>query len=241
MHDHLQALINAGPDIWAGFSMTMKLTIGGGLLAFILAIIFGLMARMDNILIRAIARVVIEFFRGTSLVVQLFWLYYVLPQLGLKLDSILVGVLALGFNYGAYAAEVVRGSINAVPQGQWEATRALSMGGFQRTFRVIFPQAWALMLPSLANLLIQLLKGTAAVSFVAMTDLTWAIDKLRIESGTFVAYTIGLLLYFGIAYLLILFMNVLEIRAKHRLGQGQSLREVLRFKKVGSTREAGVT
>lgn len=240
MQEHFEALIKAGPTIWEGFSLTIKLTVLGGLLAFVLAIAFGLMARMDNVFIRAIARAIIEFFRGTSLVVQLFWLYYVMPQLGLKLDSLFVGVLALGLNYGAYAAEVVRGSLNAVPQGQWEATRALSMGPIQRIFKVIFPQAWALMLPSLANLLIQLLKGTAAVYFIAMTDLTWAIDKLRIDTGTFFAYTIGLLLYFIVAYILVLFMNALEIRAKHRLGQGRSLREVLGFKKVGSSREAGV-
>src|SRR5699024_9168375 len=142
-----------------------------------------------------------EFFRGTSLVVQLFWAYYVLPVLlGIKLDSMVVAILALGFNYGAYGAEVVRGSINAVPTGQWEATRALSLGRYKRIFRVIFPQASALMLPSLTNLLIQLLKGSAAVSFIAMNDLNWSLGKLRLETGTFFAYTAGLLIYFAIAY-----------------------------------------
>jgi len=241
MQDQLDALGAMAPTIWEGFTITMKLTVGGALLAFVLAVILGLMARMKNILVRGTARFIIEFFRGTSLVVQLFWVYYVLPVLlGVKLDSIVVGILALGFNYGAYSAEVVRGSINAVPTGQWEATRALSLGRYKRIFRVIFPQAWALMLPSLANLLIQLLKGTAAVSFIAMTDLTWAIDKLRIETGTFYAYTVGLLLYFVIAYVLTLVMNALEVRAKHRLGQGQSLKDIMKFKKVGSAREAGV-
>lgn len=220
MREKLDALVAASPIIWEGFTITMKLTIGGALLAFIIAIALGLMARAENLLIRGTARVIIEFFRGTSLVVQLFWLYYVLPVLtGIKFDSILVGVLALGLNYGAYSAEVVRGSINAVPTGQWEATTALSMRPWQTTFRVIFPQAWALMLPSLANLLIQLLKGTAAVSFIAMTDITWSISKLRIETDTFFAYTVGLLIYFAIAYALTLGMNALETRAKRRLGK----------------------
>lgn len=241
MQEKFAALGAAAPVIWEGFAITMKLTIGGALLAFIIAIVLGLMARAELLLVRGSARVIIEFFRGTSLVVQLFWLYYVLPVLtGIKLDSVLVGILALGLNYGAYAAEVVRGSINSVPIGQWEATTALSLGRFQTIFRVIFPQAWALMLPSLANLLIQLLKGTAAVSFIAMTDITWSIDKLRIETDTFFAYTIGLLIYFLLAYLLTMVMNALEIRAKHRLGQGQSLRSVLSFKKVGTAREGGV-
>ncbi len=241
MQDKLDALEAALPNITSGFMITMKLTLGGALLALVLAIILGLLARMKNILIRGTARFIIEFFRGTSLVVQLFWAYYVLPiLLDIKLDSMLVGILALGFNYGAYAAEVVRGSINSVPTGQWEATQALSLGRYKRIFRVIFPQAWALMLPSLANLLIQLLKGTAAVFFIGMNDLMWATDKLRISAGTFFSYTVGLLLYFGIAYVLTLVMNALEVRAKHRLGQGQSLKDLLSFKKVGTSREAGV-
>lgn len=241
MGDKFSALVASLPMIWDGFTITMKLTLGGALLALILAVVLGLLARMQNLFLRGPARVIIEFFRGTSLVVQLFWVYYVLPVLlGIKLDSMVVGILALGFNYGAYGAEVVRGSINAVPTGQWEATRALSLGRFQRIFRVIFPQAWALMLPSLTNLLIQLLKGSAAVSFIAMTDLNWALGKIRLETGTFFAYTAGLLIYFGIAYALTLVMNALEVRAKHRLGQGQSLKDVLKFKKVGTPQEAGV-
>lgn len=241
MLDKISDLGALSPIIWEGFSVTMKLTIGGALLAFVLSVILGLLARMKNIFIRGSARFIIEFFRGTSLVVQLFWAYYVLPiLLGIKLDSMLVGILALGFNYGAYGAEVVRGSINAVPTGQWEATRALSLGRYKRIFRVIFPQAWALMLPSLTNLLIQLLKGSAAVSFISMHDLNWVMTKARIEVGTTFAYTAGLLAYFAIAYVLTLIMNMLEVRAKHRLGQGQSLKDLLKIKKVGTSREAGV-
>src|SRR5690625_7770606 len=81
MQDKLSALGAALPIIWEGFTITMKLTIGGALLAFILAIVLGLMARADNLILRGIARTIIEFFRGTSLVVQLFWFYYVLPVL----------------------------------------------------------------------------------------------------------------------------------------------------------------
>ncbi len=240
MGDKFSALAASLPMVWDGFLITMQATLGGALLALVLAVVLGLLARMKSLFIRGPVRFIIEFFRGTSLVVQLFWAYYVLPLLlGVKLDSMLVAILALGFNYGAYGAEVVRGSINSVPTGQWEATRALSLGRFKRIFRVIFPQAWALMLPSLANLLIQLLKGSAAVSFIAMTDLNWSLGKLRLETGTFFAYGMGLLIYFAIAYVLTLFMNALEVRAKHRLGQGQSLRDVLSLKKVSASGKAG--
>jgi polar amino acid transport system permease protein len=228
--DNLDALGAALPQVWQGVLITLQLTLGGALLAFVLAVALGLMARADRTFVRGIARVVIEFFRGTSLVVQLFFLFFVLPQLGLELPPMLVGILGLGLNYGAYGAEVVRGSINAVPTGQWEATTALSLGRVQRMTRVIFPQAWALMLPSLNNLLVLLLKGTAIVSFITMADLTFALGKLRQSTDTFFAYSVGLVIYFVIAYALTLLMNALEIRAKHRLGVGDSLRTVLRPK-----------
>lgn len=207
--------------------ITLTLTLGGAALALVVAIVLGLMARARRILIRGIARFVIEFFRGTSLVVQLFFLFFVLPLLGVELSPVLVGILGLGLNYGAYGAEVVRGSLNSVPRGQWEATVALSMPPVHRMRRVIFPQAWALMLPSLDNLLILLLKGTAIVSFITMFDLTASLDKLRIDTDVFFAYSLGLILYFIIAYVLHLGMSALEIRAKHRLGQGGSMRSAL--------------
>lgn len=230
MTEYFETLIRALPDIGAGIWITLQLTIGGALLAFVLALVLGLMARANNIIVRGASRVIIEFFRGTSLVVQLFFLFFVLPIFGVDLPAVLVGILGLGLNYGAYGAEVVRGSINAVPEGQWEASTALSFTKTQRMVRIILPQAWALMIPSLNNLLIQLLKGTAIVSFITMMDLTFMINKLRIDTDVFFAYTIGLIIYFVIAYILTLIMNALEVRAKFRLGQGQSLRETLSFR-----------
>ncbi|MFA5605801.1 MAG: ectoine/hydroxyectoine ABC transporter permease subunit EhuC [Leucobacter sp.] len=230
MSENFDALWRALPQILEGMQITLVLTIGGALLAFVIALVLGSLARSTRVVPRGIARVIIEFFRGTSLVVQLFWGFFVLPLFGLELSPMLVGTLALGLNYGAYGAEVVRGSINAVSAGQWEAATALSFTRAQRMWRIVFPQAWALMIPSLNNLLIQLLKGTAIVGFITMVDLTVSIDKLRIDTNVFFAYTIGLVLYFAIAYVLTLAMNALEVRAKHRLGQGRPLREMLAFR-----------
>lgn len=231
MDKYFETLVRALPYMLDGLLVTVELTIGGALLAFIIAIILGLGARQKNILVRGIARVIIEFFRGTSLVVQLFFVFFVVPQLfDIKLPSFWVGIIGLGLNYGAYGAEVVRGSINSVSPGQWEATTALSMGPVQRLTRVIFPQAWALMIPSLTNLVIQLLKGTAIVSIILMQDLTYQTDKLRTDTSTYFAYAVGLLIYFVVAYLFTLVMNALEVRAKHNLGRGESLREAFSFK-----------
>lgn len=230
MTENLEALRGAWPQMLEGLGITLTLTLGGALLAFIIAVALGLTARSELLLVRGFARVIIEFFRGTSLVVQLFVLFFVLPLFGVELSPIVVGIMGLGLNYGAYGAEVVRGSINSVPTGQWEATTALSMSRAQRMWRVIFPQAWALMIPSLNNLLILLMKGTAIVSFITMYDLTASLNKLRVDTNVFFAYTVGLLMYFVIAYGLSLVMNALEARAKYRLGRGQSLRESLRFR-----------
>ncbi|MBN8205588.1 ectoine/hydroxyectoine ABC transporter permease subunit EhuC [Microbacterium esteraromaticum] len=229
MTDNLEALQRALPYLLDGLLITLQLTVGGALLAFAIAISLGLLARFNNILIRGFARTVIEVFRGTSLLVQLFFLFFVLPlpPFNLALPSIVVGILGLGLNYGAYGAEVVRGSINAVPRGQWEATTALSLSRTQRMWRVIFPQAWALMIPSLTNLLIQLLKGTAVVYLITIVDFTAELNKLRIDTDVFFAYSLGLVVYFVIAYLLTLAMNAIEVRAKHRLGQGTRLREAV--------------
>ena len=234
MSENLEALGRALPRLLDGLLITVQLTIGGALLAFIVAIVLGLLARLDNIVLRGIARTIIEFFRGTSLLVQLFFLFFVLPlpPFNIELPPVLVGIVGLGLNYGAYGAEVVRGSINSVPVGQWEATTALSMGRVQRMWRVIFPQAWALMIPSLNNLLIQLLKGTAVVYLITIVDLTAELNRLRVNTDVFFAYGLGLIIYFIVAYILSLIMNALEARAKRRLGQGQSLRESLQTAQV---------
>ncbi|WP_026819408.1 ectoine/hydroxyectoine ABC transporter permease subunit EhuC [Arthrobacter castelli] len=238
---YFQELAEALPRIMNGVWVTLGLTLGGAALAMIIAVTLGLMARQPNTLIRGIARAIIEFFRGTSLVVQLLWLYFILPGLGINLNVIFVGVMALGLNYGAYSAEVVRGSINSVQSGQWEASTALSMSRVHRMRRIIFPQAWALMIPSLTNLLIHMLKGSAVVSFITIYDLTFRVDQLRLDTGTWFAYgLVGLGSYFIIAYILTLIMNMLEVRAKHRLGRGESLREMLSLKPARPSAETGV-
>ncbi|MGI5217279.1 ectoine/hydroxyectoine ABC transporter permease subunit EhuC [Nocardia sp. CA-290969] len=227
---NLDALTGAWPRILDGILITLELTAGGAVLAFVLALTLGTTARARSLAVRGPARVLIEFFRGTSLLVQIFWLFYVLPLLGYQLDPVFCGILALGLNYGAYGAEVVRGALNSVPKPQVEAAVALGFSPWQRLHRVLFPQAWALMIPPLANLLVHLLKGTAVASYITLQDLTFEIEKLRDSTGdTLFAFGIGLLIYFVIAYLLSLGMNLLEARAKHKLGRGPSMREVLRL------------
>lgn len=239
--ENIDTLIAVLPRLVDGVLVTLQLTLGGAALALVVAVVLGLAASSHLMLFRGTARVVVEFFRGTSLLIQLFWLFYVLPLFGIQLESLVTGVLALGLNYGAYGAEVVRGSIGAVPRGQFEAATALNMRPVQRMRRVVFPQAWVIMIPSLTNLLIMLLKGSALASVILLNDLTYVVEEgLRRQTGTFFAFGVGLALYFVIAYLLALVMNGVEIRAKHRLGIGPSLRDALRLKpQTGTGPEVG--
>ncbi|MFX1760815.1 ectoine/hydroxyectoine ABC transporter permease subunit EhuC [Rhodococcus sp. As11] len=223
----IDLLWNSLPQLFDGLLVTIELTVGSAIFAFLLAVALGLAAGAKNVALRGSARVFIEFFRGTSLLVQLFWLFYVLPLFGFRLESIVCGILALSLNYGAYGAEVVRGAIASVPTPQLEAATALNFGYWQRMRRVIFPQAWAEMIPPLTNLLIQLLKGTALASYILLQDLTFQIEQLRRGSGdTIFAFGVGLVLYFVLGYVLTLLMNALEVRAKSRLGSGPTLREI---------------
>ena len=212
-------LQDAWPDLWPGILLTLQLSIFGGILALLVAILLGLMSITRSKVLVVISRVVMEFFRGTSLVVQLFYLYFVFPLFGMALEPIAAGVIALGLNYGAYGAEVVRGSLNAVPKGQWEVTTALSMSWPTKVRRIIWPQAWALMLPGLNNLQVMLVKGSSIVFMITLHDLTFEVDQLAKQGENYFAvFGIALLLYYLIALAFSTFMRWLERRAQRRLG-----------------------
>lgn len=225
-------LLSALPRFADSILVTLELTAGGAALALVVAFAFGLLARSPRRGVRFVSRTFVELFRGTSLYVQLFWLFFVLPQLGWRLEPLACGIVALGLNYGAYGSEVVRGGINAVPLPQWEATVALNMSRWQRMRLVVLPQAWPNMIPPFGNLLVQLLKGSALASLITITDLTFQAEQLRSRTGdTALSFGIVLVVYFAIAYLLTLLMNLLELRAKARVGQAPALREALRLRR----------
>ncbi|MFF8835485.1 ectoine/hydroxyectoine ABC transporter permease subunit EhuC [Streptomyces sp. NPDC015130] len=220
MADFLAELGEAVPRLADGLLVTAEATVLGAALALLLAYVLGLLSGSARRTVRGAARVVVEFFRGTSLYVQLFWLFFALPMLGFRLEPLACGVLALGLNFGAYGSEVVRGAVAAVPRAQTEAALALGMGPVLRLRRVVLPQAHALMVAPFKNLLVQLLKATPLLSLVTVQDLTFRIDQLRSSTGaTAASYLLLLGLYFGMAVVLSLGMNALERAAKARAGQ----------------------
>ena len=190
-------------------------------LAIACSLAFGLMKLSANPVIKGMAVVYIEFFRGTSLLVQLFWLFYVLPLFGISFDKYTTGFVAVGLNLGAYGAELVRGAIQAVPRGQWEAAYALSMSPAKRMWRIILPQAFLNMLPPWGNLIIELLKGTALVALIAVPDVMF--QARQINGSTFLsaqAFGTALIVYYVFARFLITpFMRWLERAMGRRLGR----------------------
>lgn len=218
MGDLVDTLATWWPRLWDGTFVTLQLSLGGAVLAFVIAVALGLASLSRFGVLRISSRVIVELFRGTSLVVQLFWFFYVMPQFGIELGALTCGILALGLNYGAYGAEVVRGSLNAVPKGQWEVTTALSMPWVAKMRRVIWPQAWALMLPGLNNLMVMLVKGTSLALLITLHDLTFVTDDMRRSAGTFVAFGTGLVIYYLLALGFSSVLRLLERRAQRRLG-----------------------
>jgi polar amino acid transport system permease protein len=183
-----------------GFWVTVQLTVFGGILALIMAFIAGLGRLSRFFVLRALATAYIEFFRGTSIFVQLFWAYFVLPLFGVPLTPLEAGVIALGLNVGAYAAEAVRGAVLAVPREQHEACTALNLTRVQRMRHVILPQALVLMLPTFGNNAIELMKGTAVVSIISLADMTFQAQVVRTFTGdTAVPFLSIMVLYFAIA------------------------------------------
>lgn len=196
-----------------GLQMTVLVTVLGLLLTLVIAFVAGLARLSRHWVLRAPAYVFIEVFRGTSLFVQLFWFYYALPQLGLQLTPLFAGVLVLGLNEGAYAAEVVRGTIASRPKGQTEACIALGLGPAKRMRRVLIPQSIPAMLPSFGNVFVDLLKATSLVSFVAVNELTFvALDIRNNTADTVGPFLTILVIYFLLALVIALLTRWLEGR-----------------------------
>lgn len=210
-----------GPRLLDGALVTCAQFILAALVACVAALAAGLGRPSSLWPVRSLSVVYIELFRGTSLLVQLYWIFFVLPLFGISLPKFEAGFLSVGLNVGAYGAEIVRGAIQAVPRGQWEAGYALSMSPAKRMRRIILPQALVLMLPPWGNLMIELLKGTALVALIAVPDLMFVAKQ--INGATFrsaEAFGAALLVYYLLARVLITpAMRGLERAMARRLGR----------------------
>jgi polar amino acid transport system permease protein len=206
------------PGLWMTIVVTAATTVVGLALSFVAGL-----ARISGArIVRVLATVYVEVFRGTSALIQVFYLFYVLPLFGVELDPITTGVLALGLNMGAYGSEIVRGSIVAVDRGQWEAAVALNMPRALMLRRIILPQAIVTMLPAFGNLQIEYLKATSLLSLITITDLAFAGRQLlRATGDALTTYLFVLVLYFAVAFPLLTAVRFLERRLSRALSDGR--------------------
>ncbi|MBT2395514.1 ectoine/hydroxyectoine ABC transporter permease subunit EhuC [Streptomyces sp. ISL-100] len=204
------------PGIW----ITIQLTVYSAALAAVVAFGIGIARTHHSRVVRFLAGFYTEVFRGTSALVLMFWLFFVMPGLfGWALVPMWAAVLALGLSYGAYGAEVVRGALNSVTPAQREAGVALSFTPWQRMRLILLPQAVPEMIPPFNNLLIELLKGTALVSLLGVADTSFSAYLVRLATQESVEiYSVTLVIYFVIAFVLTRGMRVLERKTKAGIG-----------------------
>lgn len=201
------------------------ITISVSLLSFAFALALGLLVGLARISrsapVRAMAACYIQFIRGTPMLLQLFFIYYVLPYAGILFSPFLSGVIGLSCNYAAYMAEVFRAGIQAVPKGQWEASAALGMSRRLVMRRIILPQALRIMIPPLGNFFVSIFKDSALVSVITLRDLTFTAEILAASTFKhFEIFAMVAAIYLAISYPTAKLVEWVEARLELTLRSG---------------------
>jgi polar amino acid transport system permease protein len=206
-------LVSFLPVLLRGALVTLEVTASSGVIALLLAMLVGTAQLSRVAVVRMAAKAYVEILRGTSALIQLFYLFFVLPVLGIDITPMEAAAFGLGLTFSAYGAEIVRAGILSVDRGQWDAARALGMPRGLAFRRIILPQAFVTMLAPFGNLLVELLKSTSLVSLITLTDLTFAGAQVITSTGK-PGQTWGavLLLYFLMCFPLAQAVRSLEKR-----------------------------
>lgn len=210
------------PALLKGAGITVQVTLQAGLLALAISLVVGVLRDASNRFVRVPLTAYVEFFRGTSAFVQIYWVFFALPLLGVHLSAILAGTLVLGLNVGAYGSEVMRGALRAVPQGQSEACVALSLSRWTTLTRILIPQALIRAVIPWGNLLIDLLKGTSLLSAITVTELAFAGRQSAAALGSpMIIFGLVLLIYLVLAAPIAGAAKLLDERIRRRLAVGR--------------------
>lgn len=205
------------PSLLSGLQMTLILTVVSLVIATILGIVFGLFRIAKNKVLRIIAGIYIDIFRGTPLIVQAFFIYFGIPAaLDFRITAVVAGLITLSLNAGAYMAEIVRGGIESVDKGQMEAARSLGLPYGKAMAKVVLPQAIQLMIPAFINQFVITLKDTSILSIIGINELTQS-GKIIIARNleSFQMWLIVGIIYFVIIMILTRVSNALERRIKN--------------------------
>lgn len=171
------------PTLGSALVITMQATVLGMLVAVTLGLVLAMLRRSKLRIVSLPTAFFIEFVRSTPLLVQMYFLFYVLPLTGAQMSPLMTGIVALGLHYATYCAEVYRAGIEAVPRGQWEAATALNMSRWRTTVGVVLPQAIPPVVPALGNYLVAMFKDTPLLSAITVVELLQ--QSKMIGSATF--------------------------------------------------------
>jgi polar amino acid transport system permease protein len=208
------------PFILMGIPVTLEVTALAMAVAIPISVILALGRRSPLAALQWPAGFVIELFRGSSALVQLFWAFYVLPFFGINMPPIVAGVLVLGLNEGSYFSEVVRAGLDAVAPGQREAAVTLGLSPAYRFFRITLPQALPVMIPPFGNALVTMLKFTSLVSLVTIKDLSFRANLAATSLGqSGPVFGLVIVIYFVLAVILAAASKWLERVVGHKAGR----------------------
>lgn len=200
------------PKLLEAFWLTIRLTIVGMAIALVLGLCVAVTRYPRIPVVSQLFDFYVLFIRGTPLLVQIFAVYFILPEYGITLSNFTAGVLVLGINYSAYTAEVYRAGIEALPKGQWEAATALNLPRSRTWTKIVLPQSIAMIIPVLGNYLIQMFKDTALLYAIGTLEVMTTARSIGQSTGQFLEpLTIA-----GLMYLVISYISALGIRRMER-------------------------
>ncbi|AHL75438.1 amino acid ABC transporter permease [Stutzerimonas stutzeri] len=209
----LQLALDSLPFLLKGAWWTVVLSLGGMVFGLLLGFGLALLRLYGYWPLQWLARIYVSFFRGTPLLVQLFMIYYGLPQLGLQLDPLPAALIGFSLNMAAYTAEILRAAIASIDRGQWEAAASIGMSRAQTLYRAVLPQAARTALPPLGNSFISLVKDTALAATIQVPELFRQAQLITARTfEIFTMYLAAALIYWLLASVLAYFQGRLEDR-----------------------------
>ncbi|MDT4801453.1 L-cystine transport system permease protein YecS [compost metagenome] len=210
----LQLALDSAPFLLKGAVFTVVLSLGGMFFGLLLGFVLALMRLYGFTALQWISRIYVSFFRGTPLLVQLFMIYYGLPQLGIQLEPLPAALIGFSLNMAAYTSEILRAAIASIDRGQWEAAASIGMSRTQTLYRAILPQAARTALPPLGNSFISLVKDTALAATIQVPELFRQAQLITARTfEIFTMYLAAALIYWALASVLAHFQGRLEARA----------------------------
>lgn len=205
------------PDLLRASLNTVGITLIGFLIAIVLGLFLAIGRRSRRLWLSWPATGLIEFIRSTPLLIQVYFLYYVLPNYGVSMSAMQVGILGIGLHYACYIAEVYRGGLDAVPRAQWEAVTALNIAPFSAYRNIILPQALRPILPPLGNYLVAMLKDTPVLSAITVVEIMQQAKNIGSENFRYLEpITMVGLFFLALSIALAYLVRRLEVRLELR-------------------------